>query len=427
MIKKLYETVTDINADVKARFCMPGHGGIGLEGDLYACARFDWTEAPGLDNLLQSESVILESEKSIAKSMGYAQTLMLTQGSSCGIHIAVCTSKDRGNTLAVIGEMHKSFWAACRLYGANTIAFASDKELKSFDNSDIKIGGVFVTSPDYFGNCRNLSDARAFADEMGALLVVDEAHASHFCYSSLLPNNARDYADISVMSMHKTMPVYGGGAIVNLRDDSLRPQCEKYRSLIHSTSPNYLTMSSMDCADAYMRKYGERDYKRVKDSIDEFGRLLTIGEIIKNDDFTRLVIRFNDADGDAVLQYLAKRGVYAEMSWEDKVVFIVTPFNCDKLEILAKELAEINISSLNSQIKSDKEFIYTNVRQDENTEFVEIDDALGRISAEDVGAYPPGIPVLFKGDVIDENKLNYLKKYRNRLFGLAQGRVAVIK
>ena len=163
------------------------------------------------------------------------------------------------------------------------------------------------------------------------------------------------------------------------------------------------------------------------DSIDEFGRLLTIGEIIKNDDFTRLVIRFNDADGDAVLQYLAKRGVYAEMSWEDKVVFIVTPFNCDKLEILSKELAEINISSLNSQIKSDKEFIYTNVRQDENTEFVEIDDALGRISAEDVGAYPPGIPVLFKGDVIDENKLNYLKKYRNRLFGLAQGRVAVIK
>ena len=115
------------------------------------------------------------------------------------------------------------------------------------------------------------------------------------------------------------------------------------------------------------------------------------------------------------------------MSWEDKVVFIVTPFNCDKLEILSKELAEINISSLNSQIKSDKEFIYTNVRQDENTEFVEIDDALGRISAEDVGAYPPGIPVLFKGDVIDENKLNYLKKYRNRLFGLAQGRVAVIK
>ena len=131
MIKKLYETVMDINADVKARFCMPGHGGIGLEGDLYACARFDWTEAPSLDNLLQSESVILESEKSIAKSMGYAQTLMLTQGSSCGIHIAVCTSKDRGNTLAVIGEMHKSFWAACRLYGANTIAFASDKELKS--------------------------------------------------------------------------------------------------------------------------------------------------------------------------------------------------------------------------------------------------------------------------------------------------------
>ncbi|MDE7337513.1 MAG: aminotransferase class I/II-fold pyridoxal phosphate-dependent enzyme, partial [Clostridia bacterium] len=414
MRKILYDRILDTNAKVKARFCMPGHSGSGPDGDLFACSSFDWTEVPELDNLLQSDGVILECEKSIASSMGYAHSLMLTQGSSCGMHVAVCVCKDRGQTIAAIGDMHKSFWAACRLYGVESVKFKSEEEFLTADLAGKKIGGVFVTSPDYFGKCRDLSKAREIADGAGALLVVDEAHASHFAYSTLLPDNASAYADISLMSMHKTLPVYGGGAIICLKDDSLRAQCEKYRSLIHSTSPNYLTMASMDYADAYMSERGEIEYERVKKAIDEFEKKLSTGEIIKNDDFTRLVVKVKGADGDAVLQQLAKRGIYAEMAWDDLLVFIVTPFNCDKLDILANELSQMDFSYSGAREKSDESHTALENNFEEKIDYVDIDECLGMVSAEDVGAYPPGIPVLFKGDVIDENKLKYLKKYRNR-------------
>ena len=220
MDRILYDTILSMNDKFKARFCMPAHAGIGTSDSIYASAKYDWTEVPRLDNLLQCENTIAFCEEAIAKSMGYASALMLTQGSTCGMHIAVCLCKDKGKPLVAVGGMHKSFFSACRLYGAEAIRIESLSELDKLDSS-MQIGCIFITSPDYFGNCQDLTEVRKFADKLGVYLVVDEAHASHFAYSKLLPDNAKASADISLMSMHKTLPVYGGGAIVCLKDKAI--------------------------------------------------------------------------------------------------------------------------------------------------------------------------------------------------------------
>ena len=427
MERTLYDTICDINKKTRARFCMPGHSGMGTTERIFTCAKYDWTEVYGLDNLLQSQDVIMKSENAIAKSMGYASALMLTQGSTCGMHIAVNVCKDNGKTLVAIGDMHKSFYAACRLYGAEAVIAASVEDLRQIDFSEKKVGGVFVTSPDYFGKCRELSFLRELADKLGAYFVVDEAHASHFAYSSLLPNNAHSFADISLMSMHKTMPVYGLGALVCLKDESLRLECERYRAMIHSSSPNYLVMASMDYANSYMSENGEYDYARAKKYVDDFSRNLAIGQVVKTDDFSRLVIKIDGKDAcDASIE-LAKRGVFVEMAKDDLLVCIVTPFNCVRLNTLAQELKNIKYKDLcDSRNEISKTVKVTDNSQDE-IECVDIENCAGRICAEDVGVYPPGVPVAIKGEVISKDMALYLKKYRNRLFGLAQGRIAVIK
>lgn len=420
MARPLYDRIAEYGAKARARFCMPGHGGE-TRDDIYAAAPFDWTEVKGLDNLSESEDVILQSEKLLAEDYGFGYALMLTCGATCGMQIAVNIAKQRGGRIIAVGDMHKSFWGACTLFEvkAETLDNIGD-----FDFKGARTSAFFVTSPNYFGQIKDIKKISETARRAGALLVVDEAHAAHFPYSPLLPDNYAAYADIAIIGMHKTLPVYGGGALLLLNDKTLYEDSRKYRALIHSTSPNYLVMASMDYAADLMRGKGEEFYGRVKLAVDEFARSLKKGKIIKTDDFTRLVIEFSGKDCYALSDALAEKGIFVEATYGDRLVLIVTPFNCDKLCVLAQALDGIELKEGENPVLPVLENFDVSGRE---CEYVSEKEALGRLSAGEIGLYPPGVPVIKRGDLIDKNALAFIKKYRNRLFGLASGRVAVIK
>lgn len=420
MARPLYDKITECCSHTRARFCMPGHGGEGGTG-LYACAPFDWTEVKGLDNLLESEDVILQSEKLLAKDYGYEHALMLTCGVTCAMHIALNLAKDRGGRVIAAGDMHKSFWSACALYGIEAEIADGDE---SIDATKGKISAVFVTSPDYFGKTKDIKTLRKVADEANALLVVDEAHGAHFPYSELLPDNAGKYADIAMAGMHKTLPVYGGGALMLVNTKTLYEKARIYRAMIHSTSPNYLVMASMDYAGDMMRSDGEKLYAKVKTAVDEFSANLKNGKVLESDDFTRVVIEFEGKDCYKLSDELAREGFYVEAAYGDRLVLIVTPFNCDKLKALSKALE--SIETVDGETPVLPVLKHKDVARCE-IELKDVDDASGRISAGDIGLYPPGVPVIKRGDLIDESAVAFIKKYRNRLFGLASGRIAVVK
>ena len=424
MSKDLYDKIKEYNSAVKARFCMPGHSGQTFINDLYSSASFDWTEVEGLDNLLYSEGVIADCEKRLAARYGYDGALMLTSGSTCGMQIAMAVAKSRQGIVFAIGDMHKSFYSSARIMGASIRCFKNLDEAESAI-ADGKIACVFVTSPNYFGKTLHLKAIKDFALKVGALLVVDEAHSAHFSYSSLLPDNASKYADIALVSMHKTLPVYGGGAIILTNGKEIYRECRLLRADIHTTSPNYLVMASMDFADDYMAKNGENEYAKVKLAIDKFKSTLKVGKVVDADDFTRLVVKIDGVDCAKVSDGLVERGVFAEMTYGDLLVFIVTPFNCDKLELLAKELENIPLEKLQSDI--DVDLGMQNVEKRGDVVLLSPDQALGKVCAVEVGIYPPGVPVIKKGDVINQKAIDFIKKYSSRLFGLASGKVIVIE
>ena len=424
MSRSLYDKIKEYNTAVKARFCMPAHSGQVYLDDLYSSAVFDWTEVQGLDNLLYSEDVIADCEKRLARRYGYDDALMLTSGSTCGMQIAMAVAKSRQGVALAIGDMHKSFYSSARIMD---VKLRCCKDLKEADSvlANDKVACVFVTSPNYFGKTLQLKEIKDFALKAGALLVVDEAHSAHFPYSTQLPDNASKYADIALASMHKTLPVYGGGAILLTNGEDTYQQCRILRADIHTTSPSYLVMASMDFADDYMAERGEEEYAKVKLAIDKFKINLKVGKVVDTDDFTRLVIKIDGVDCAQVSDRLAERGIFAEMAYGDLLVLIVTPFNYDMLDLLAKELGSIPLEKLESDI--DVDLGMQNVERRGDVILVAPDDALGKVCAVDIGIYPPGVPVIKKGDVINQKAIEFLKKYSSRLFGLASGMLAVIK
>ena len=207
----LFDALTQYK-NVKARFHMPSHGGVEIAGaeGLFASAPFDVTELSFSDNLAASAGVILQAERLAAQAYGAEETLFFTAGATDALRTALLCVKDK--KIAFLGDMHKSFHAARRLFSLDVTDVSSLEEVESGG-----FGAVCVTSPDYYGNVKDISAIAERCHKAGALLIVDEAHGAHFAFSPLLPESAVKYADFIIHSAHKTLPVYTGGAMLHVK------------------------------------------------------------------------------------------------------------------------------------------------------------------------------------------------------------------
>ena len=422
-MRPLYDEVHKIADNAKGRFCMPGHSGHAITAMLNSC-RYDLTEIPQLDNLLNPEGVIKEAEELLAKAYNCKHCLMLTTGTTTGMQIAVRTIASIGKTVAYLGELHKSFFNACTLSGCKLRKVQSVEVLDSYLNDHTEVCALFLTSPDYFGNCKDVKRIAKITKAHNCLVVLDAAHGAHFAFSKLLPEDMSSYVDIELISMHKTLPVYGGGALINCNNESLYEKLLFFRQLLHTTSPNYLVLASMDFARDYAENYAESDYAKVKEKIDSFGGRIGGFEIRKSDDFTRLVLRKKGKDCYDVQRQLQEKNILVEMAYFDMLVLIVTPPNVNKLDDLARELKAIKLKPLeikNYKLKPQK------LRDISKTslKFLALEEAKGHIVATNIGIYPPGQPIVKEREIITDEVYNILDKNRERLYGLVNKKVAV--
>lgn len=399
---------------------MPSHDGCG-EGLLFHSSIFDITELDFSDNLLCSQGVILQSEQLMASVYNAKRSLFVTQGTTCGLQIAVGVCSTLGNTIAILGEMHRSFWNAVRLFNLTVYVYQDKESLFSGIKSN-KFCGVFATSPNYCGQTIDLEEVKTISNKNGALLVVDSAHASHFPYSNLLPKLTD--CDMLLTSMHKTMSVYGGGALVNIYNEDLIEKAEYYRSILHSTSPSYLVMASMDYSREDYVVNGEKYYFDIKQEVEKYRQ---VGEfqLLDNNDFSRVVFTKQGYDLDETAKILQSKGIYIEGVIEDKLILIVTKDNVKYLSFVAEQLAQIKPTKLLKKLPVDRaNRIVEPIR---NVEFIRLEDCVNRISASEICVYPPAVPIVYCGQKIDKNIYDYLIENKSKLFGLASGKVIVLK
>ncbi|MGN1096566.1 MAG: aminotransferase class I/II-fold pyridoxal phosphate-dependent enzyme [Christensenellales bacterium] len=426
MNRPLYEVIKkQAHAKLK-RFFMPSHAGENISG-LYESAKYDFTELDFSDNLLNPTGVIKEAEELLAKSYGAADSLIFTCGATSAIRVGLRTLRDECDSILVDGFSHKSVFEAVRNFSFKAdvlhreydcegfpLRLTADDVERAFEKK--RYDALAVTVPDYFGNVLDLESISEVCRKYGAKLFVDESQGAHFAFSSLLPKAAINFADIAVESLHKTMPVYGGGAVLNVKGDGKTARL--YRAKFNTSSPSYIVMASIDFARSFYDDFGEERFKRLKRKVDGIKSVLK-DKVRLSDDFSRLVVKANAPD-------LEKAGFYPEMTWGEYCVFILNFQNEKWLDKLTDRLSmqqtygkPFDGKTLN-ELKGFDEVISASGKK----EFVDLSRAVGKICAIDIGCYPPGVPVIFEGEKITEEKIEFLKN--KNVFNLVNNEICVI-
>lgn len=399
---------TDSNA---IRFHMPGHNGTRLDID----TSMDITELSFSDNLLSAHSIISDTERLIASAYDMSYALMLTSGATSGVAISLRVASLHGDSIAVVGNAHKSVYNYANIFSLKVIRIESEKDIVNIPN----LSAVIITSPDYFGEV--IDHSKYIGNH---LLIIDQSHGAHFAFSSELPAPSTD-ADILITSWHKTLPVLTGGAVITCNDDNIYSELLSSREMLHTSSPSYITMSSIDSCVRLMARDGEKLYHEVIIAIDEFRRNLSNKyDFIANSDPTRLVISLKGMSASALASALENYGIYVEMSYEDKLVSIITPYNYQHLVRFNQVLSQLTLHNT-LDLTPAFELSHSDSYKESNSRLINISDSEGMVCMTSVGMYPPGVPIIIKGQILTDQIITYLNQNINNTFGLISGKILV--
>lgn len=457
-------------------FCMPGHkSGKGFLNTIEGKKLFqnfisgDITEVDGVDNLHNPEGIIREAEEELSKYYKSKKSYFLVNGSTSGNLAMIFSVFNEGDKIIVERNCHKSVFNAIimrklkPIYLKNTININCDAPL-SIDkehlysvikeNKDAK--GILITYPNYYGICCDLSDIIAKAKESNIKVLVDAAHGAHFGAHELLPKNPLELgADIVVMSAHKTLPSLTQTAYLHVGEYMSIDKVQFYVSAFMSTSPSYMFLASMDYARFYLETYGENQYGKlilnVRKCRDKINSILGFSclsrEVLKeicgenwNGDYdeTRLVINLQKGySGHKLLHYLRENKIQCEMSSTSSVICIPTPFNEEEdFNRLYEVLKTCNLDALKDKYyppiisNFPRQIMLPYEVMECDGDNILIENCEGRISKDFIIPYPPGVPLIMPGEVIDKDSIIIIKhclKIGQSVLGIKNGYLCTCK
>lgn len=306
-----------------------------------------------------------------------------------------------------------------------------------------KPSAVIITSPTYEGVISDIGTLAEITHRYGIYLIVDEAQGAHLNFMEGHETAMAQGADIVIESLHKTMPALTQTSLLHVMDPKLDERVRRYLQIFQTSSPSYIFMQSMEKAVAFgaNNRAGFVEYGRRLEIFAEKCvslrniRLFRPGvNVSKNDegcsackvfdhDEGRLVfvVRPGTVDGSGQIftgvmlaDILADRyGLIVEMASVSYVICISSVVDsAASYDILFKAIEEIDNDLEHSVIvdgsramdiiSGRRSAMVPGRAWDEPSEIVSLELSVGRISGAFVYAYPPGIPVLAPGEIVDE-------------------------
>ena len=316
IMRTIYDRLREYSHSDYYGFHMPGHKRqMDLLGDTSPYS-IDITEIDGFDDLHHADGILKDAQERAARIYHADETHFLINGSTVGILSAIFGVTQKGDTILVARNCHKSVYHAIDMNELNPVylypAFDSEAQLNTeISAEDVrtaleknpKIRAVVIVSPTYDGV---VSDVEAIAEavhEKGIPIIVDEAHGAHFGFHPYFPENSNTKgADLVIHSLHKTLPSLTQTALLHVNGDLVdRRKVKKYLDMLQTSSPSYVLMASIDaCVEMLEHKaeecfapYVERlEYMRVR--LSGLRRL----KLIQTEHFDRskLIISVKDTD-----------------------------------------------------------------------------------------------------------------------------------
>ena len=395
-------------------------------------ADIDITEIDGFDDLHCPTGIIAEAEARAAALWGAERSHILVGGSTVGILAGIYSFLAPGDEVLVARNCHKSVYHGIEICGAVPRYVVPERDAKTgifLDISPEKVAAaldywsriklVVVTSPTYEGI---ISDIAAIADichKRGVALLVDEAHGAHLDLSPEFTGGAvKAGADAVVQSLHKTLPSLTQTAIAHVGGMCDKEKFARALNIFETSSPSYLLMASADGCVDYVKNHGET-FKKWSEALRKFrasaGSLKHLSIISGGGAFgfddSKIVISTAGAgvSGFELMKILREKyNIELEMAGEDHAVAMTGMFDTrstlGKLSSALKKIDKTLKSAPAPDFSGGDLPVYALTPKEAvvyPAEAVFAGEAEGEIAAEYVWAYPPGIPLVVPGEVID--------------------------
>ncbi|MBS4189064.1 aminotransferase class I/II-fold pyridoxal phosphate-dependent enzyme [Bacillus sp. FJAT-49705] len=438
------------------QFHIPGHKkGNGIDPEFREfignnALAIDLINIGPLDDLHQPKGIIKEAQDLAAEAFGADRTFFSVQGTSGAIMTMVMAVCGPGEKIIVPRNVHKSVMSAIVFSGATPIfihpeidknlgishGITTDSVARALEqHPDAK--GILVINPTYFGISADLKKIVEVAHSYNVPVLVDEAHGAHIHFHDDLPMSAMQAgADLAATSVHKLGGSMTQSSILNMKGNLVSAKrVQSILSMLTTTSTSYLLLASLDVARKRLATEGKELIDKsitlaqsIRRRINEIENIYCVGdEILETDaahgfDPTKLIISVKDLglNGFDVEKWLRENyNIEVEMSDLYNILCIITPGDTDyEADTLIKALTELSAErhglteKLETQVLlpdipvlslSPRDAFYA------ETELVPFDGSEGRIIAEFIMVYPPGIPIFIPGEIITQENLRYIK------------------
>ncbi len=405
-----------------------------------------------LDDLHQPTGVIDEAQRLAAEAFGADYTFFSVQGTSGAIQTMIMSVCAPGEKIIVPRNVHKSVMSAIIFAGARPIFISpamdpnlgiahgiTTRAVKKALEKHPDAKAVLVINPTYFGVSTNLREIVEVAHEYDIPVLVDEAHGVHIHFHEKLPVSAMQAgADMAATSVHKLGGSLTQSSVLNVRAGRVNPKrVQSIISMLTTTSTSYLLLASLDCARRQLALHGRDMADRAirlaqysREQINDIPGLYCFGEDILGTeatfdyDPTKLTVHVRKLDitGYDAEQWLRKEhNIEVEMSDLYNILCLITPGDteetCNRLVHALRQLSTLHNGSTEGRgvrIKTPKIPYLSLYPRDAfyaDTELVPLKESVGRIIAEFIMVYPPGIPILLPGEIITQDNIEYIQEH----------------
>jgi arginine decarboxylase len=398
----------------------------------------------GLDTIKHADVLLGGAEQRAARLWGADWCRFSVAGSTHGNQALALAAGSPGGEVVITRNLHRSLLLGLVLAGLRPVWVLPERDPRSGLPGPVAVStvraalaqhpgacAVFLGDPSYVGTIGDLAGHASAAHDAGVPLIVDAAWAAHLGFHPDLPPHAiAAGADAMVTSAHKALPAYTQGALVLARTDRLdRARLDRAFDATHTTSPAGAISASIDACRALLARDGKELCGRLLRAVAAGRRRLAQipgAEVLGGPGVepSKLVVLLagTGAHGHAVEADLIAAGMPVELADRDTIIPIVTLADDETTvgrftSVLAAAI-ERHRDHPRPPVPSAAWTVTPEVAMSPREAFFSpnetlgADAAVGRVSAELVAPYPPGVPVLAPGEVITAGALAALREAR---------------
>jgi len=393
---------------------------------------------------LIENGAIAESQKSSAYEVGVDRCWYGVNGATGLLQSSLLALARPGQAVLMPRNIHKSCIQACLFGGLIPLlfdvpyltdrghAFVFDRNwlqrvFKKAQELEEDIAAVVLVNPTYQGYSADMESLVKEIHSHSLPVLVDEAHGAYLISQvrTDLPKSAISFdADLVVHSLHKSAPGLVQSAVLWSQGDKVDPfKIEKSIELLQTSSPSSLLLAS--CESAIKELIESEGQKKLNSRIEEAELLkdfLINKEVplLKNSDPLRMILHTSKfgLNGIEVDKRFIKKRIVGELAEPGTLTFCLGFASHKRLGKRFVRIWNEILTSFGQQKPCffrrppfsvvSKPYKPCSYSWGSNFEKVKLEDAKGRISVEMVCPYPPGIPFLIPGEILDEARVNWL-------------------